>query len=655
VEGEEEILGHALASVVTGEKEFDETMLINMHDRHTLALGLGRGQSPRGQAHGLVGLDARTGKRRWSVLDCLGVWASPVCWRHGGNTYAIAATGKRCAAVDVQTGEILWNVEGRFAAQFGVAVGGDYLLTHGNFHKGDGTRTDDRGRKPIGPACYRLSSTGVELIWNFPPESRASILGSCPIVYRDHAYIFLNGKPKRGLACVELKTGKVVATARPGGGGYASAVAADGRVALSNGTMYNADPAELRLLDGELPGFKRFASLTSPTLAGGRLYYRGGDAIHCYELRRQPPPVQEKPAPSKLPEDVAALARIATAERWPEAQRAAARLRASGAAAAGVAETLAAAVAPAVERGSWGDAWLLTATLQAVHPPALANAAARLADQAKSGSTLAVRVLGECGENGKPGVSALATLLQGEDVETARLAALSLQRIGPAAAAAAPALAALLGHDDLELRFRAARALGAIGDIPGSAVNPLIDVFVKDPRFVWIDPDFDINRKKDPPWVAYRHRGWVGHALRGLNNPALAALRKRFAQGLAVEQDAILASLLLALDPDGHETREVLRQRTRSAGTKGLFLTALLGELRYEAGQACALAVLEDLDGMDAKKGEAVAEVLQSFEETGAKDHPRAGDSKQAKAADNVLPSLEEIRMDDDGEALPGL
>jgi outer membrane protein assembly factor BamB len=543
----------------------DGVVVLNMHDRNDLT-----GKS-KGEAHGLIGLDAQTGRKLWAVPNCLDVWASPVKWTHGGKAYVLATWKQRAAAIEARTGKLLWEVKGAFSYHGTVAVSGDYLVTHGNYHKGGDMGASDDAFAKLGPACYRLSAEGLKKTWSFGPDERHGILVSSPIIYRDHAYIQLNGDQKRGLTCVELATGKVVAAA-PGGSAYPSPVAADGRIVWPGGAMYDANPKNFRKLDGVLPHEGGWAAETSPAIAGGRLYFRGGSALYCYDLRKNPAPLKPAPALPALPKDLVALATLAASGKWPDAYRAGEALRKMGAAAKNASRALAAALPEAVKRKSWGDAWLLVETLKAVDPAALQEAAKAVAElcagQDQELRLLTCRVLGECGAQGAPGVAALAALLRETDTETVQEAAKALQRIGAPAKDAASALAALLKHSDAEVRYRAARALGAIGAAPPEALADLVKAFEQDDRFIWFDPDCEQNRQQNPPpWAPYRARGWVSQALLKLGKEAAPTIVGKLKSSTSNNVALVLASALVALAPDDRETAKLLADRIAAFGS----------------------------------------------------------------------------------------
>jgi hypothetical protein len=102
--------------------------------------------------------------------------------------------------------------------------------------------------------------------------------------------------------CIELATGKVRGEfAAPFGGGDGSTVVADGRVIADQDASHNhttlwlasADPADVRALGAGAwspphPQTSAYHPGMVHAYAAGRLFIRGGRAMHCYDLRKAP-------------------------------------------------------------------------------------------------------------------------------------------------------------------------------------------------------------------------------------------------------------------------------------------------------------------------------------------------------------------------------
>ena len=106
----------------------DGVVVFNMNDDRAM-------MAETRPSHGMIGLDAHTGRELWRVPQCLGVWCSPMRWVHEGKTYAIGACKDSAVAVEVHSGKILWRVPGNYVLKAGFATGEGYLVTGGNVDK----------------------------------------------------------------------------------------------------------------------------------------------------------------------------------------------------------------------------------------------------------------------------------------------------------------------------------------------------------------------------------------------------------------------------------------------------------------------------------------------------------------------------------------
>ena len=146
---------------------------------------MGEGAAPvakRG-AVGMVGLDADTGRRLWTIPNCLDKVGSPAIWRHGEKAYFLAA-GERMIAVEPKTGKILWTIGGpddRITDGCASAVSGDFVVVNKNMAKQTHKKLGPQHR---GPSCYRLSqcleglSLGIVRMGRYHGLTRISALAN---------------------------------------------------------------------------------------------------------------------------------------------------------------------------------------------------------------------------------------------------------------------------------------------------------------------------------------------------------------------------------------------------------------------------------------------------------------------------------------------
>jgi outer membrane protein assembly factor BamB len=220
------------------------------------------------QAGALCGLDARDGRLRWTRPEFKGTHASPTIWRKDGKAYAVQSIG----LVDLQSGRLMWFVG--VGGDPSPVVAGDLLVAA----QGNGITT-----------CYRLAPDKPHETWKL---AEYGVQPSTPILFQGHLYAT---KAQSGpLFCADLATGQVKWTSPDkenyGTSGFntASCILADGKVLLDGYPnqlfIVRANPERFELL-GKVkvaPGNLRAAT---PTIADGRIFLRGKEALVCYDLR----------------------------------------------------------------------------------------------------------------------------------------------------------------------------------------------------------------------------------------------------------------------------------------------------------------------------------------------------------------------------------
>jgi len=242
----------------------------------------------KGEGHGMSGLDAKTGKLLWNVPGCMKQYVSPVRWTHEGKGYAIGAGPKRTVCVEPKTGEIVWDITGEnvHAAGGTPAVADDIMVLCGHPGKMSKKVAATMAEKD-GYVGYRLSLSGAEKLWSYKVKD-----GGCKdnsyIIHRGRLYTMMVKDGKRGLACLDVRTGEILGVLEPRGGtGYAP-IAANGRLLLATSpiTYVNADPTDYAAIT---PGNKEMTPGTylHPVVAGGKLYYRGANHLYCWDLRKR--------------------------------------------------------------------------------------------------------------------------------------------------------------------------------------------------------------------------------------------------------------------------------------------------------------------------------------------------------------------------------
>ena len=407
--------------------EADGVVVCNDHVEHY--------RGPRGRGgNGLVGFDAETGRRLWSVSQCAEWWSCPLRWVHKGRAYIVCVGGARGAVcVEPATGRVLWQL-GEQAGGSSLALAEDYLVCDG-------------GRQ-AGMTCFRISPDNAVRAWSLGKDY--GMAAAHPAIYNGHLYAI--HWSHRRLICVELATGRIVAGA-PGGMGYASLLAADGRVLGDGLSLFNADAADFRALGGHWP--VSHANSTTPAIADGRLFLRSRDGLLCYDLRKSP---ARPDAP---------VAKLIRAAKGRDVRLAAAALVALARLGEAAAADLAAALDEARRTGNATLFGLLGSAVWKMGPQARQAAVPVLLKAVAGGSARllapAVRLLLSGEATARAVVPALAGLLKGQDRRLWEQAAEAMVAAGPDGAA--QAVGVLLGHlraDDVETVVAAAGVLGRV-------------------------------------------------------------------------------------------------------------------------------------------------------------------------------------------------
>jgi outer membrane protein assembly factor BamB len=257
--------------------------------------------------NGLIGLDARTGKRLWHVPQCSS--NGPVLWRHAGRTYVLGFARKGGATcIDPRTGKVLWREPGARRGHTNVAISGDVLVC-------DSLPEQSDQRRPWAPIrAYRLSPRGAELVWELPKPIGNSTGG--PTIYDGKAYIHAK-QPESTMLCVDLATGKILAkTGRPYGdnGEHDNAffVSVDGRLmgSMDRGS-YAWGPTDPKQFGQDKPWHAPtavgYVSTIMPAVADGRVFFRASNRLICWDIRErfavESRPDRPTPKPRKTDDD----------------------------------------------------------------------------------------------------------------------------------------------------------------------------------------------------------------------------------------------------------------------------------------------------------------------------------------------------------------
>jgi outer membrane protein assembly factor BamB len=234
---------------------------------------------------GLIGYDALTGMKKWTVRGTGNAHCNPMRWVHAGKEYILANR----TLVDPRTGKVLWRAKEAVMQGAGPTptIWRDYVVYSGG---SVGSKDDKRY---VGLNCFKMSLTEAKKVWCLEGREFVPDAHKTPLIHEGFCYSFVKGRGSdtTQLICVEVKTGKIVARLRAGtigSGSSSSLIAADGRLITTGAKdhlfLLSANAANMKLLHGDWPAPSNANSITQ-AIANGRLFIRGKHSMLCYDLR----------------------------------------------------------------------------------------------------------------------------------------------------------------------------------------------------------------------------------------------------------------------------------------------------------------------------------------------------------------------------------
>ncbi|MBI3832159.1 MAG: PQQ-like beta-propeller repeat protein [Planctomycetes bacterium] len=207
-------------------------------------------------------------------------YSSPLLFAAGGRNYIVTSNcaddhNSAYVCLDLETGKVQWSLKGDMNTI--PTLCGDLLMVATSY-AGSGAK-----------AC-RITPAGAEVLWKKPFSD-----GLGDIVWQDHLYV-----PGGAYKCLDLKSGEFnwKQSMRGGVGEFSATVLADGKLFTTLGeshqltknfgdltyslAMIKATPEKYVELGVFNP---KMCMMTSPAIAGGKLYLRLLDGIACYDLQ----------------------------------------------------------------------------------------------------------------------------------------------------------------------------------------------------------------------------------------------------------------------------------------------------------------------------------------------------------------------------------
>ncbi len=254
-----------------------------------------------------VGLDPQDGAEKWSIDDAGGGGSShswpamgiPGLYRENGREYLVLGrsqpVGKRIdkskvtpetfLMVDPTNGKILWESDALGYNDGQILVIGDMAIVNVKGENPKAKHPQDGHR--IGGV--RISTKGAKRLWVnekvHPSASRQMNIANHGGYYSDSRVT--------GFTATDIKTGKLLKK-NPGlyslshvSHNWSWQVASNDRVLSEGILMYSTEDSGLDLLPGRLSNAVSggYLSPTKPAIADGRLIFRMGDKLACYDLR----------------------------------------------------------------------------------------------------------------------------------------------------------------------------------------------------------------------------------------------------------------------------------------------------------------------------------------------------------------------------------
>ena len=230
--------------------------------------------TPGGPDASLAALNRNTGETIWQTkgLSQPNGYCSARLIRHGPRRMIVTMLEKALVAIDPDSGKVLWQHE--YPQRYGVQPNPP-LYEDGMLYICSGAKA--------GGQMLQLADDGLSVMPGWTDKTLDCQMHGLVVV---DGYIYGTAQSSPMMVCLELKSGKVMWTTNETGRG--AVVCADGMLYVysEKGQVHlvRANPQAFELVSSFPISEGTEEHWAHPTIAGGRLYIRHGDALMAYDI-----------------------------------------------------------------------------------------------------------------------------------------------------------------------------------------------------------------------------------------------------------------------------------------------------------------------------------------------------------------------------------
>lgn len=227
--------------------------------------------------HGIVAVDAKTGKLAWKSSDDAASYASPVMQSFSGQQRAIFITRAKLFSVDPKNGHKHW--ERSFSPSMQASVSGSSPLLQG----GIVFTTASYG---AGALALNVTKDGAKVLWE--NDSSLSCQYHTPLLHEGFLYGFhgrLDTGPRPEFRCVDLASGRVEWKNNRVGAGAIIASGKEVLILTVDGQLLRGAVSPKGYRETGRQQVLGFEVRAHPALSDGHFYARDKNNLVCFKVR----------------------------------------------------------------------------------------------------------------------------------------------------------------------------------------------------------------------------------------------------------------------------------------------------------------------------------------------------------------------------------